>query len=344
MEKTQNNIVYLTHLRAFACLAVIILHTFYAASADSPTQSDYAAAITVRNLMMWAVPCFVMVSGTLLLEKSRIVTYGKLFRKYILRMIAALLIFSELFAIFDSVTKKNFSPSVFLTGLQQAVSGNSWRHMWYLYLMVAIYLLLPFYRKIAAHLEKKDAYYLLGVYSVFLTVLPMIQTLTNKSTAFYICVYSVYPLYLFLGYIISQKMLKLPQWIWMILALVSTILIGVLSVGSVLYRWKSVSALLENYAFPLIVLQSAGIYGWVQGANFKAPKWLGAVLAQIDYCSFGMYLLHMVFLKLIIVVCKWNPYEHGGVWAVIALTIVVTVASYVCVRLLKCIPTVKKLL
>lgn len=344
MKKVQDEIASLAYLRAFACLAVIILHTFYAASDWAATENDYSISITVRNMMMWAVPCFVMVSGTLLLDKNRNVTYVKLFRKYILRMIIALIIFSELFAVFDCVTNKEFSVSVLITGLQQAVTGSGWKHMWYLYLMIAIYLLLPLYRKIAAHLEKKDAYYLLSVYFVFLTAIPMIQTLTNKSTAFYICVYSVYPLYLFLGYIISQKLLVIPRWGWGILAFVSSVLIAVLSLGSVWYNWERVADLLESYAFPLIALQSAGIYGLINGAKPRMPKWLNFVLKQIDYCSFGMYLLHMLFLKLTIVVWKWNPYAHGGVIMVIALTIAIAVVSFICVRLLKYVPGLKKLL
>ena len=67
------------------------------------------------------------------------------------------------------------------------------------YLIAALYLLLPFYRKISASLSVKDSYYLLGVYFVFLSLMPMLKTLTGKSAAFYLCVYSIYPFYFFLG-------------------------------------------------------------------------------------------------------------------------------------------------
>lgn len=114
--------------------------------------------------MMWAVPCFVMVTGALLLDPARNVTYTKLFRKYIPRMVIALLLFSVVFELLDTrLGGKKIGVRTFLDGIKNAVLGQSWRHMWYLYLMIALYLMMQFYRKVAASLEKKNTYYLLGV-------------------------------------------------------------------------------------------------------------------------------------------------------------------------------------
>ena len=53
--------------------------------------------------MMWAVPCFVMVTGALLLDENREVSFDKLFNKYILRVLGALVVFSMVFRIFDII-------------------------------------------------------------------------------------------------------------------------------------------------------------------------------------------------------------------------------------------------
>ena len=72
MEITKRReIFFLSELRAIACIAIVILHTFYAASVYAPDHTAKIAALTTRNLMMWAVPCFVMVSGALLLDSAR---------------------------------------------------------------------------------------------------------------------------------------------------------------------------------------------------------------------------------------------------------------------------------
>ncbi len=345
MEKQQEKLTFLTELRALACIAIVFLHTFYAASAFASDFSEQVIALTVRNLMMWAVPCFVMITGTLLLNESRSITYRKLFQKYILRMIVALLLFSVLFEILDTIAAKEpFRISTIFLGLKNAATGKSWKHLWYLYLMIGLYLLLPFYRKIAATLNRKDTCYLIGVYLVFLSILPMLETLTEIKTAFYICVYSVYPLYLFLGYALYCGLLQIPRWVQILFAVIGTISVVVLTFLSEKLQLKSLSDLLTNYAFPLIVLQSIGIFGLMRAKKAKTPHWLEWILEQIDSCSFGIYLIHMAFLKAVLVYLQWNPYAHGGTMMVLLLALAVTILSFGCIWALKKIPGLKKLL
>ena len=344
MEITKRReIFFLSELRAIACIAIVILHTFYAASVYAPDHTARIAALTTRNLMMWAVPCFVMVSGALLLDPAREVTYRKIFRKYIPRVLAALVLFSVVFQIFDDATgESGIQFKTILYGLQNAVTGSGWKHMWYLYLITALYLLLPFYRKIVASLNSKDMYYLLSVYLVFLSLLPMLQTLTEKSTAFYICVYSVYPLYLFLGDAFMQKRICKKPWLMILLASVGTIAVACLTILSEKKSIAALSELLTSYAFPLIVLQSAGIFGLMSYREKKAPKVLYWILHQVDQCSFGVYLIHMLFLKLVLVVWKWNPYMYGGFFMILALSVGTFLCSFLCIRLLKYVPILKK--
>lgn len=56
--------------------------------------------IMVNNLM-WAVPCFFMVSGALLLDRRREMPYKKLFTKYIGKMLLVILIFTLIYSISD---------------------------------------------------------------------------------------------------------------------------------------------------------------------------------------------------------------------------------------------------
>lgn len=346
--KTENNadkskILYFSRLRAIACIAVVVLHTFYACNGFSATLADTSIMLSARNLMMWAVPVFVMVSGALLLDKSRSITYKKLFTRYVLRMALALVIFTLLFAVFDGAAGKSLGLSTITDSMKNILFGTGWRHMWYLYLMIAIYLLLPFYRMIAVALKKTDMYYLLGVYTVFLLLLPTIEALTESKTAFYICVYSVYPFYLFLGYAINEGMIKAGRIPAMLMLIASSVAIGVLTVYSVNNSNDKISGLLGNYSFPLIALQAFGIFAFAAGSNSGKKTFIDRIFSEIDRCSFGIYLIHMLFLKLAVVVFGWNPIAHGGTAMVLLLTVGVFLASYVSTFLLKLIPQVKKL-
>ena len=65
------------------------------------STADFAVTKTCENLLMWAVPCFLMVSGALLLNPAKEIPLKKLFGKYIKRMFLALLIFTFIFQLFD---------------------------------------------------------------------------------------------------------------------------------------------------------------------------------------------------------------------------------------------------
>lgn len=343
LETRSTSITYVTYTRALACIAIVVLHTFYGASAYAEGTS-LILADTVRNLMLWAVPCFVMVTGTLLLDAEHEVTYHKIFTKYIPRMLIALVVFSILFEILDTVAAgESFGLSTLWSGIKIIFSGDGWNHMWYLYLMIAIYLLLPFYRKISAQLDTKDSYYLLGVYLVFLCIVPLIEALTGTSTAFYICVYTIYPFYLFAGFAITHT-LHIPRWDYGIMAILGTVGEGILTVCSALCDWETLGSELSGYSFPLVVLQGVGIYGWMSSIQGQAPRILHKILTELDNCSFGIYLLHMVTLKCVLVYAGWNPYEHGGSWMVLLLTLGVLLVTFLVVWLLKKIPGVRKIL
>ena len=83
-----------SYLRAAACFAIVLLHTMFCAVSLFPEEASAAQALLsniVVNNMMWAVPCFLMVSGALLLNPEHPVTVKKCLTKYIPRMLIALL-------------------------------------------------------------------------------------------------------------------------------------------------------------------------------------------------------------------------------------------------------------
>ena len=337
-------VVYFSQLKALACVAVVLLHTFYAAAAFASDNSQKALMLSVRNAMMFAVPCFVMVTGALLLDPARVLTYKKLFGKLILRMVTALLVFSLLFSLFDvTLVAKEFTAKGLWDGFKTAFFGGGWKHMWYLYLMIALYLLMPAYRLVTKSASRTDILYLTGVYCVFLAILPTVESLTGKTFAFYICAFSVYPLYLFLGYAMHNELLRIPTPLAAILALAG---LG-LTVGlTVHYTGKDseVNSLLGNYSFAVTVLTAAGIFGLLRAGKDRSHRVLDTLCRELEQCSFGIYLIHMAALKLVFAVWKLDPFAHGGALTVLGISAAVLIVSYGAVRLLRSIPGVRSIL
>ena len=350
-------ITYLSYLRAAACIAIIVLHTVDVAVIlyqDQISNGERIASLSVVHCMMWAVPCFIMVTGTLLLNKERVITVKDVFAKYILRIMIVLVAFSLIFALFDTLMNKEKSGIAFLAkGFLNALTGNGWAHMWYLYLLIGLYLLIIFYRAIAHHISDKEYFFLLIVYVVFLSLLPLLN-MWNVKAGFYIHVSTIYPFYLFAGYAIAERKLKIEKGLSILLALVGVagiVAFTILSAKDV----RISNGNLLGYSSIFILLLAVGFFAFVK--NFfsknendsqteeKKPGVLGKVFLEIDRCSFGIYLVHMIFVRLVLRYWKVNPYiSNVTILVFIGLALGILVVSYGVTALLKLIPGVKKIL
>lgn len=307
--------------------------------------------MSVRNCMMWAVPCFVMVSGALLLDRNRILTPKKLFGKYIPRMAIALIVFSFLFSVFDMLLliHSSFTDTIKDT-LSDIFLGTGWMHMWYIYLLLGIYALLPIYKIISCNAKPNELKYLLLVYFVFLSAIPFIENVSGKKLPFYICVFSIYPFYLFLGHVLHTGIIKLPKNACGLMFLICMGIIVMLTSYSFSISENApetsnkITSLLNVYAFPVYVASSIGAFGYLRKTKNKPVPVLDTIAAELDNCSLGIFLIHMAVDRYIFLVLKFNPFEHGGTIAVIGICIVTLVISYVITRLLKLVPYAKKII
>ncbi len=307
--------------------------------------------MAVRNCMMWAVPCFVMASGALLLDSKRVLSMKKLFGKYVLRMAVALIVFSVLFAIFDGVfIKKCGAGEMFTDSIDAIFFGSGWMHMWYIYLLFALYLMLPIYKIISGNATAAQLKYMLLVYTIFVSAVPFIETIAGKKLPFYICVYTVYPLYFFFGHALHTGIIKLPKRASGLMLLICLGIIAMLTVHAYSNSAEAPETsgkminLLGVYSFPLYVAASIGAFGYFRKTKNQPVPVLDKIAAELDSCSFGIYLLHMAVLRYIFLVMKFNPFEHGGTISIIGVCLLTLVISYLITKVLKFIPYVNKLI
>ncbi len=332
---------HLVLIRVTAALAVVILHTFHTASAMKLLpEKSLPAANMIRALCFFAVPCFVMVTGALLLSPQRTLTYGKLFKRYILKMAAAIAVFTIFFAAADSMFRGDLTLAASLAAVPGKIwTDGSWSHMWYLYTLTGLYLLMPMFRKVAAFSDRKDMLYLLAVGGVFLSVLPLIGHLTGTESGFRIAVTSVYPLFLFLGYAVETEIIKAGRLSSLLLLLAGAAGIAVLALLETKDGTGLIKTVLSDYTFPLTILMSTGVYGFLKSFHVKPLKILGAA----DSCGFGIYLIHLFWLRLLITELQ----KRGAVFTnpgLFALAAAVFLISFATVWLLRKIPGVRLIL
>ena len=338
---------YYSYIRAIACMAIVLLHTADASVmlyGDTASNVQKTVSMGMVYCMMWAVPCFVMVTGALLLNPEKEITYKKLYGKYILRIVVALAVFGVIFRCFDIVMNhETWSLTGVLQGLWNVMTGNSWAHLWYLYLLIGIYLLLPFYRKIAANSSTRELWYLLGIYALFISILPL-TGMVKVDLAFYIHTSTIYPFYLFLGWAISSGKLNISKQGGAILLLVGTMLL----ITTVRVRYMNgieEAAKLLNYSSVFVILQCMGLFALLkqEDGEGNGVSFGKRILLDIDNCSFGIYLVQMIFVRLALRYWGVNPFEYGT--RMILLIIAgIFVISWVVIRIMKMIPVFNKVI
>lgn len=371
-QKKQWNASF-SRMRSLACVAIVVLHTcsyaMVAAHAKGTALSDAQVTLTSfgQYSCMWAVPLFVMASGALLLDPERELTWDRLLHRYIARVGGALFVFGLLFIAFDFAmngveeTAANSlfyvahpgagAGYVFLCCLVDLLTGHSWAHMWYLYMLVGLYLLLPFMKKVVAGSAEKDLLVLAGLLFVFTSVIPILG-LFGVETDYRFSVATVYPLYFLLGNLLSSQTLKLPKWV----ALTGFVLATLFVWG---YVWCAGGERPEWYGYVTsynsipIVAQATCLFSLLcrddmEAAPDGAPsseenmQLSERCLLAFDHGTFGIYLIHLVFVKLAFRYAGLDPYASPA-WFPLTV-IAVVLLSWLVTWALQKLPLFRKIL
>lgn len=329
-------------MRVIACIGIVVLHTVFAANeyfSSTMTAGENLFSRMVENNMMWAVPAFVMVTGVLQLDPGRTLTLRKLYGRYVLRILIALAACCILFRIFDMIMDgEPFSAGGILQAFTELVTARCWGHLWYLYLLIGLYVLLPFYRMIAKYSTDRELLYLCGAYLLFVSVIPMVEGF-GIHIGFYISESIIYPLYLFLGHMIQTGRLKISGRTGLLLLLVSTAVILVMD-----YMKYGMSVDLPGelfgYASPAVIAQAIGVFA-VVCKGWPARKQAHPLLRTFDQTTFGIYLIHMVFIRTLFRYMQINPYGGVPVLPLAAIIAAILVLSFAIVWVLRKIPGVR---
>lgn len=288
-------------LRVAASFAVMLQHIATHSWADAEIHTlEWNTFNIYDSAMLWAVPVFVMISGAVFLGRDY--PLEKLFRKNLLRLASAFLFWSVLYALADGwYGWFSFGARV--------LKGHY--HMWFLYMIAGLYLVMPLLREIARS-ERLTRYFLLlslvftvlipqsaGVAALFsLRLAELIQTWAGKMHLFLPLGYTGYFL---LGYCLSRK--EIPARLEKTIYLLGLLGFGVTALGtagaSLWMGWGD-----KTFYDPLslnVLLESAAVFVFFMKRfpNGRVPEGARERIRRLDEYSFGAYLVHPLLLALL---------------------------------------------
>lgn len=145
VQQPQRRYYSLDIARILSALAVVMIHCSGVLLLNDDTPSFLTGNI-FYGLSRFAVPVFIMISGALLLDETKPFESKRFVQKNIGSLALVTLLWACIYALVYVVAKPLILKKPFsVTNLMNAVADGHF-HMWYLYMMIGIYLLVPLLR------------------------------------------------------------------------------------------------------------------------------------------------------------------------------------------------------
>lgn len=176
-RRPAGRILYLDILRSASVFMVVVLHASCRVLLScNPGEVPWNVANAFDSCTRWCVPVFVMISGALFLDRD--ITHGRLFSKYVFRLFRVFVVWSLFYAVLDAVRALRhdvpFSPDMFVRHL---LLGHY--HLWFLYMMAGLYVLVPFLRAIVRDARLTLRFLWIG--AVFAFLLPEAASIAEQA-------------------------------------------------------------------------------------------------------------------------------------------------------------------
>lgn len=247
-----------------------------------------------------------MITGALLLKRERTIAYGVCIRKYCKRALLALFIFGVPFSMMELfMSSKQISPAMFAQAVVNVIAGESFGHLWYLYVLIGIYLVLPFLKKATDNMDRKEIKIFLIVLFAINFCVPVIENLTDTTVAFVVPFTTFSVFYVVCGHYIEEYV-EVDKKIAAVGFAGMVLLSGIIAM-------LSGSGEYLGYDSPVIVVEAAFaflLFKGIQGIGGNERLW------KADRLCFGVYLIHPVFIHFTYRLLKISPVSFDIYWLV----------------------------
>ena len=340
-KASENRLYYMDVIRVLSMISVILIHVGAISWYDAPFSLYPWGVMNLFDILSrYCVPVFLMMSGYIFLDPNRDIPIRKLYTKYIPRLIAAFFFWSFLYALITSgfATRRTLGDGVGEKLLHDIFWGHY--HMWYMYLIIAMYIISPALRPIAAN--RKAMKYFLVISFIFSYLIPTIQMvpIIYEYTAKYTVRLELqfvtgYIFYFLVGYLIATEEItpKFKRLIYS-LGLVGFAFSLISSTAYVLInQYPDVKYHEYNMAgmplYSMAVLLFAREYLGKGNPNSRLMR----LILWLSKMSFGIYLAHdfglIVFKKLGITPMICTPFVSMPLLTILDLLITIAIVYVV---------------
>jgi len=299
---------YLDFLRIIAAYGVVVFHFAARGLEYYPISSiDWLTADIFVSAFRFNVPVFFMISGSIFLNPSKTVTYKILWQKHIKKLIIFFLLWSSFYTILNIIVKHTFSSvkDMIYYFIKATLSGENTYQFWFLFVIIGLYLITPFLRKIVVDEQLLKIFLIISFITAI--VLPTIKVIPyigapifDYFEKFELTFTVGYIFYYVLGYyihthVISKNNNKKLMALMILMVLVTAILTFMYSksnnqLNDTFYQKKILNIAIIGTSVFCIAKSMENMF-----ANSNIWK---NILSTVPKYMLGVYAMHVLFITL----------------------------------------------
>lgn len=293
---SRRDLVWIENIRVWAMFTVVFAHcaTDYVFAYPNIDMDQWWAGNVYDSLARWSVPNFLMISGYLLLGRS--VSIPDLFSKRLLKILIPTVAWSLIY-VFWRVYVDKWDPSVWPL-LKNLLLVPSYYHLWFLYTLIGLYLVLPLFSAFVRAENEQTIFYLVMVWFLFTCILPIIETSFGIQVGLEVPGATGYIGFFLMGYLMGKKDYSRHD---LILAAGVFILCVGLTAYLTFHQSQPVDYVVETFYgnfSPTVMIMSVASFVLIKGISVRVDFSTGvlAYSPKMGVLTFGIYLIHPLWI------------------------------------------------
>ena len=340
--------LYLDLLRILAVIAVIIIHVTAEFWYIRPNDTlSWQINNIFNSLSAWGVPVFIMISGALLLPKEKKIEIKDIWFKYIPRMVLILFFWGVFYSLYE---QGSLTLSSLIVAFKYVIAGNAYSHLWYLYMLIGLYVMLPILKIITRSASKIELEYMLIVGILLISLVPMvlqvkqIALLKNTMSMLHMDIFGEFVIYFIMGYYLDKYRISKTNCNHLYIATIVTVIFTVIS--TIYFTYNAIEFSVASGITSLAsILMAVSIFLLAQNFETKISENVNVAKKITTSASlvFGIYLIHFLVEKELLKLGVHSEMFNAFI-SVPVVTITIFVISYVLVWILYKVPIIRKIL
>lgn len=288
---------YIDLLRCLAVLLVIMLHCVsgYANNTALFGTRTWWACNIINSFARMGVPLFFMISGFLLLSSEGTCRIGAFYKRRFSKLCIPFL-FWDVIYYFEVCVLEGRTPTL-LSFLNELTRQGSKYHLWFIYQILALYLLMPFLKKIVDHSTERERWAFLLVILLQPTLFRFINIIQRVVyIAPFLALVEGYAGFILTGYLlgICPKMTRRQRTV---AGAAGCVGLAGGSLGNFLFSSPEKIAMYFSEGYSIAQYITAGaLFLLAKELAERLPERLLRWTKSLSGLTFGMYFVHVLFL------------------------------------------------